>query len=216
MEEETSTQSPALETTCWIAFIIGIIALILIPALFNSFSENPTVVEETGVYQFNVREPLEAHDIRPVSEDQVIDRDPSPEGFRLRPLVERAADRYDIDPALVMAIIMAESNCDPRAESSRGARGLMQLMPGTAKALGVEDSFDPAHNIDGGVRYFRQLLDQFDGDVRLALAAYNAGSRKVRMYQGVPPFSATHRYIEKVFAFYEQYKERFSPESTRA
>ncbi len=83
----------------------------------------------------------------------------------------------------------------------------MQLMPRTAEALGVQDIFDPEHNINGGVRYFRKLLDRFNGDVELALAAYNAGSRKVRMYRGVPPFETTQRYIEKVFAYYEYYKE---------
>jgi soluble lytic murein transglycosylase-like protein len=82
----------------------------------------------------------------------------------------------------------------------------MQLMPQTAKSLGIEDSFDPAMNIDGGVRYFRQLLDRFSGDVRLALAAYNAGSRYVRKYGGVPPFGATKRYIKKVLRYHKKFQ----------
>jgi hypothetical protein len=118
----------------------------------------------------------------------------------------QAAKRYEVNPALVKAIIMAESGYDPKAVSKRGAMGLMQLMPATAEALGVEDSFDPAHNINAGVRYFRQLLNRFDGDVRLALAAYNAGSKKVREYQGIPPFKSTRYYIEKVFEYYRYYK----------
>jgi len=101
---------------------------------------------------------------------------------------------------------MTESSNNPRAVSGKGARGLMQLMPATAKALGVEDSFNPEHNIYGGVRYFRQLLDKFDGDTKVALAAYNAGSRKVRQYQGIPPFKATHYYINKVLSYYNRYK----------
>jgi soluble lytic murein transglycosylase-like protein len=84
--------------------------------------------------------------------------------------------------------------------------GLMQLMPGTAKAMGVEDCFDPEHNIYGGVKYFKKLCVQFDGDVKLALAAYNAGSRKVRQWNGVPPFRATRHYIQKVLKYYEIYQ----------
>ena len=122
------------------------------------------------------------------------------------PLILKAANRYQVDSALIKAIIMAESNYNPKAVSKRGARGLMQLMPKTAEALGVGDSFDPEHNINAGVRYFRKLLNQFDGDIKLALAAYNAGSRKVREYQGVPPFRATRRYIKRVFEYHQYYK----------
>jgi len=124
------------------------------------------------------------------------------------PLILKAANRYQVDSALIKAIIMAESNYNPNAVSKRGAKGLMQLMPKTAEALGVGDSFDPEHNINAGVRHFKNLLDQFDGDVKLALAAYNAGSRKVREYRGVPPFRATHRYIKRVFKYHQYYKNQ--------
>jgi len=118
------------------------------------------------------------------------------------------AGRHEMDPALIKAIIMAESGHNPKAVSKRGAKGLMQLMPLTAKSLGVEDVFDPEHNIKAGVVYFKKLLNQFNGDVKLALAAYNAGSRKVRKYKGIPPFRATRIYIRKVFKYYELYKEQ--------
>ncbi|WP_319523104.1 lytic transglycosylase domain-containing protein [uncultured Desulfosarcina sp.] len=121
-------------------------------------------------------------------------------------IIMQAAGRYEVDPYLVRAIIFAESGFNPRAKSKKGARGLMQLMPSTAKALGIRDIYDPKENIDGGVRYFRLLLDRFDGDVQLALAAYNAGSRHVRNYEGVPPFKATRRYIKKVLKFQEKFK----------
>jgi soluble lytic murein transglycosylase-like protein len=124
------------------------------------------------------------------------------------PIINEAASRYEVDPALVKAIIMAESSYNPRAISKKGAKGLMQLMPLTAESFGVEDAFDPVNNIHAGVGYFRRLLNQFDGDVELALAAYNAGSKRVRQYKGVPPFESTHRYIQKVFAYYETYKTR--------
>jgi soluble lytic murein transglycosylase-like protein len=127
---------------------------------------------------------------------------------RFDPIVREAARRHALDPALVKAIILAESSYDHQALSSRGAAGLMQLMPSTAEALGVADRFNPQHNIEGGVRYFKQLMVRFEGDTRMALAAYNAGSRKVRQYQGVPPFKATQGYIRKVMRYYDLYKQQ--------
>ncbi len=124
------------------------------------------------------------------------------------PLIFQAAKLHQVDPALIKAVIMAESGYNPKALSKKGARGLMQLMPRTAKWLGVVDSFNPEHNINGGARYLKQLLKQFDGDVELALAAYNAGSRNVRQYNGVPPFKATKFYITKVFKYYDIYKKQ--------
>lgn len=124
------------------------------------------------------------------------------------PIIIKVAGRYEVDPALVKAIIMAESSYNPRAISKRGAKGLMQLMPHTARALGVENIFDPEHNVNAGVKYFKGLLNRFGGDVELALAAYNAGSRKVRQYKGIPPFRSTKVYIKKVFKYYELYKEQ--------
>ena len=126
------------------------------------------------------------------------------------PIIKEAAFHHEVDPALVKAIIMAESSYNPRAISKKGAKGLMQLMPLTAEIYGVEDAFDPTNNIHAGVAYFRTLLNQFDGDEELALAAYNAGSKRVRQYKGVPPFEATQLYIEKVFAYYETYKTQSS------
>ena len=116
----------------------------------------------------------------------------------------QAAKTYHVDAALIRAIIIVESNYNPRAVSHRGAKGLMQLMPTTAKWLGVQDSFDPALNIDAGVRYFKKLLERFDNNVQLALAAYNAGSRYVLKYGGVPPFRATRIYIRKVLKYHRE------------
>jgi len=121
--------------------------------------------------------------------------------------IMQAAQTYDVDPALIRAVIQTESGYNPQAVSSRGAQGLMQLMPSTARWLGIEDSFDPAMNIDGGVRYLKLLLDRFGGKVSLALAAYNAGSRYVRKYKGVPPFPTTRTYVKKVLKYRELYKK---------
>ncbi|MDQ1334081.1 MAG: hypothetical protein QG552_1031 [Thermodesulfobacteriota bacterium] len=122
------------------------------------------------------------------------------------PIIIRAANRYKVDPSLVKAIIMAESGYDPQAVSTEGAAGLMQLMPRTAEALGVEDAFKPEHNVDAGVKYLKQLLEELDHDVELALAAYNVGIGMVRRHQGIPPIKATQYYIKKVFAYYHYYK----------
>lgn len=121
-------------------------------------------------------------------------------------IINDAAERYKIDPALIKAIILAESRYDHMAVSKRGAVGLMQLMPSTADALGVKDIYDPVHNINAGVKYIKQLLELYNGDVKLALAAYNAGSKKVRKYNGIPPYKATKTYIKKVFEYYWSYQ----------
>ena len=128
------------------------------------------------------------------------------------PIINKTAIRHQIDPALVKAIIMAESGFNSRAISKNGAIGLMQLMPETAQDLNVEDIFNPKQNIDGGIRYFKQLVTQFNGDLKLALAAYNAGSKAVRHYKGVPPFKETQDYIKKVFEYYQVYKNQIKEE----
>ncbi len=121
--------------------------------------------------------------------------------------IHEAAGRYDVDSDLIRAIIMAESRFDPDATSSKGAVGLMQLMPITANELEVINLSDPGENIQAGVKYFRILLDRFEGNVKLALAAYNAGSRNVLRHDGVPPYRETRLFISKVFDYYTSLKE---------
>jgi len=112
--------------------------------------------------------------------------------------IREVALRYEIQPILVAAIVEAESEFNPRAVSRRGARGLMQLMPGTASSLKVSDTFDPYENIEGGVRHLRQLMDRYHGNLPLVLAAYNAGDQAVRAYGGVPPYRETRRYVSRI------------------
>jgi soluble lytic murein transglycosylase-like protein len=118
---------------------------------------------------------------------------------RFEPLIQAHSARYNLRPELVRAVIQVESAFDPRARSHKGAMGLMQLMPATAAELGVRDPYDPNENIRGGAAYLRQLLDRYDGDEELALAAYNAGAGAVERYgRSVPPFRETRDYVKKV------------------
>ncbi len=117
--------------------------------------------------------------------------------------IRRAAERHGVDPLLVHAVVRAESGYDPKAVSPKGAAGLMQLMPETARRYGVTDRFDPAANLDGGVRYLRDLLGVFGGDVALALAAYNAGEQSVLRAGGrVPDYRETATYVRRVRLYY--------------
>lgn len=122
-------------------------------------------------------------------------------------LLVAAAQRYNLDPALLKAVAQVESNFSPAAVSHTGAKGLMQLMDGTAQQLGVADSFDPAQNIDGGARFLHQLLNRYDGNVVLALAAYNAGPGAVDDWGGLPPYSETQTYVPRVLTLRDQYRE---------
>jgi soluble lytic murein transglycosylase len=119
-----------------------------------------------------------------------------------------ASQSYAVPFCLVKSIIKAESNFDCRAVSVKGAQGLMQLMPDTARLMNVDDPFDPYQNIMGGTRYFRMMLNQFGGKVRHALAGYNAGPRNVERHKGIPPFKETRNYISRVAKFYRQLKWR--------
>lgn len=123
-------------------------------------------------------------------------------------LIVREARANHLDPALVKAVIAAESNFSPSAVSRAGAQGLMQLMPETAEGLGVEDPFHVSQNVSGGSRYLREMLDRY-GDVSRALAAYNAGPTAVDRYRGIPPYPETEAYVKRVLAYYRGYRGEF-------
>ena len=147
-----------------------------------------------------------ASEVRGFVPDEVVDEvlAPVPAGTDLRALAIAAAQRHGLAPELVLAVVGVESAFKPDAVSHKGAQGLMQLMPGTAKELGVSDALDPAQNLDGGARYLRMLLAQYGGDVGRALAAYNAGPGAVKRYRGVPPYRETHHYIDRVLKRYQR------------
>ena len=122
-------------------------------------------------------------------------------------LITTAAQKYDLDPALLKAMVQAESNFSPTAVSPVGAKGLMQLMDGTAQQLGVADAFDPVENIEGGARFIQQLLQRYKGDEVLALAAYNAGPGAVDRWNGLPPYQETQIYVPRILDLRDQYRE---------
>jgi len=133
----------------------------------------------------------------------------NPPDEKLDQIVQEAAERHNLDPALVRAVISTESGWNPTAISRKGAVGLMQLIPATAERFGVGNSFDPAQNVEGGTSYLKELLDRYNGDLTKSLAAYNAGERAVDESGGIPAFPETQRYVQKVTNAY------FRPSSGR-
>lgn len=122
-------------------------------------------------------------------------------------MIAQAAQRYGLDPAVLHGLIQQESGFDPNSQSSAGAAGLTQLMPGTASSLGVANPLDPSESIEGGARYLSQLMGQFGGNTTEALAAYNAGPGAVQQYGGVPPYAETQSYVSKVLGYAEAYRQ---------
>lgn len=121
-------------------------------------------------------------------------------------IIRASADKYGVSASLIKAVIHAESGYNPNAISRKGASGLMQLMPGTARSLKVSNCLDPKDNVEGGVKYLRFLLDTFQGNVSLALAAYNAGLNKVAKFGGIPPYAETRTYVNRVLSYMQSYQ----------
>jgi membrane-bound lytic murein transglycosylase MltF len=137
----------------------------------------------------------------PTTEIDHFEQDFSPKTTSAKPLpsvINEISSRHHLDPDLVNSVIHAESGFNPKAVSRKGAQGLMQLMPGTASRLGVDDAFDPGANVEGGTRYLRALLERYNFDLVKALAAYNAGPLRVEHYGGVPPYSETQAYVARI------------------
>ena len=167
----------------------------------------------TGFYLSPVLAPVQAttldEDFIPADIPQSGDRD-------LDRIIFDAGEREGVDPRLIHAVIQQESKYDPDAKSSAGAKGLMQLMPDTAKRFHCDDPADEACNVEAGTKYLAWLLKRFDGDVSLALAGYNAGEGSVDKYQGIPPFSETQNYVKKIVGNYgKSYHPILSPEDAK-
>jgi soluble lytic murein transglycosylase-like protein len=135
-----------------------------------------------------------------------VSKTPAPLVLTIDQSISQAGERHHIDPDFITSVVRAESGFHPRAVSAKGARGLMQLMPQTAAGLGVKDSFDTNENVQAGTQYLRQLLEKFDYDAVKALAAYNAGPDRVTRYHGVPPYSETRNYVNRIVRDYNRKK----------
>jgi soluble lytic murein transglycosylase-like protein len=196
-------------------FIFTLVLGISYLRIYSRQSDVQVIGSSLDISQLGDLQPLESGDSESITYNTLSKFKHRKERL-FHPIILQEAKRYKVDPCLVKAIILAESGYNPRAISKRGAKGLMQLMPSTAEALGVEDIFNPKQNISGGIRYFKQLVKKFDGDVKLALAAYNAGSQKVRHFQGIPPYKSTQYYIEKVFKYYDMYKDQSAEKLNKA
>ena len=172
--------------------IIAPLVFIMVSAM--SYADIYRYVDEEGIVHFT--------DVPPGSEykyERIISEEEKDDYLYI---VEDMARKYNIEPSLIRAIIEAESRGDPLAVSRKGAMGLMQLMPQTAAELDVRNPFSPEENIEGGVRYLKYLLDRFNGDLRLAIAAYNAGPKTVEKFGTIPPIKETLQYVEKVLSIY--------------
>ncbi len=205
---------------------IVIIQLVLLLALLFPFNAEATIysyIDESGVVHFsNVPTDPQYRPVIRLNPGSGGDRTgqvlipgysgewlPHPDSYDQ--LIKQAARRYLVDPHLVKAVIRAESNFDYLAVSRKGAVGLMQLMPATATDMEVTDPFDPQDNINGGTRYLRKMLGLFKGDLRLALAAYNAGPAKVISVGGVPRWRETETYVQRVRYYYQVYQKDSPP-----
>jgi soluble lytic murein transglycosylase-like protein len=189
-----------------------------IPSLFpqelNSFDPFRVLMKIQQINQRFSLQPFQSADkpmsqsLRPPPEKPPMDLPKFKHEQSFQTIIAAASARYNVDTAMIKAIIRAESGYNPHALSPMGAGGLMQLMPLTAESMGVDDIFDPVQNINAGVKYFKMLMKLFKQDVSLALAAYNAGIQRVHEYNGIPPFSTTQIYIKKVLEYHQYYSNQ--------
>lgn len=158
--------------------------------------QSPTPSPSRNVTAFDLFQTSSVQSTEPLTPKKVEVND-----AKIDSIIKKASERYGVNADLIRSVVKTESNFDAGVVSHAGAQGLMQLMPETARGLGVEDAFDPEQNVMGGTKYLKQMLDRYDGDSKLALAAYNAGPGNVDQYGGIPPFQETQHYVRKVLNF---------------
>ncbi len=185
--------------------IIFIIALLTFLTGWSlSFADIYKYVDENGVIHFtNTPENSQYKKIISESKPQPQSKKNVPNTADYHQIVHSKSAKYNVEPSLVKAVIKTESNWDAAVVSQKGAMGLMQLMPSTANDMDVRNPFNPEENIEGGIRYLRYLLNKFDGDITLALAAYNAGPKTVEKFGSIPPIPETQQYVKQVLSIYK-------------
>jgi soluble lytic murein transglycosylase-like protein len=192
--------------------LTGISSLLVLLILMPPFSAQGDIykfVDKNGTIHFtNLPTNPQVNYVLVYREKRVLFNIKANDVAKYDQLITRTAEKYNVDPALVKAVIKTESNFNHRAVSPKGAQGLMQLMPSTAYALQVPDSFHPENNVEGGVKYLRYLMELFRNDVSLALAAYNAGENAVTKHRGIPPYRETQNYVQRVLSHYRQYRQQ--------
>ncbi len=171
------------------------------PAGEKLVSDRPPA-DDDGSYRLLLKRDTLSHAGHILAKRPISDRAPR----RFIQYIRTASHRYEVDPALIEAVIQVESAFDPNAVSSKGATGLMQLMKVTAKQYQVKDRFNPKENIFAGVQHIRHLINRFDGQIPLVLAAYNAGATTVEKYNGIPPYPETRRYVTKVLEYHDHFR----------
>lgn len=209
-------------TVVFITFMFSCLWVFPANADIYQYTDKNGVVHFTNVtsgkkYKRVKREPTRVRKQKAVTRPAVPARSFTPSGKlpnTYDALIQSACSKYGVDPSLVQAIVSVESNFNPYALSRKGAMGLMQLMPRTAAELKVKNSFNPRDNINGGVKYLRYLMDRYEGNLRLTLAAYNAGETAVRQWGTVPPYRETQRYVKKVLRIYNGEGRMFTPQYT--
>lgn len=184
-------------------WLILLVSLLMISASAYAETILYVYIDENGVYHFSQQKLNNKYKRYKVWKNEGFIKDFN--AGKYDAFIQEMGRTYGIDPRLIKAVIKAESNWDHTAVSSAGAMGLMQLMPATADNLAVADPFNPYQNIEAGVRYLRRMMDMFNGDIILALAAYNAGPNAVKKYKGVPPYAETRNYIKIVMRYYAEY-----------
>ena len=183
-------------------FIWLLAALLLVPAVMSAYADIYRYVDEDGVIHFS-NVPTHYRYRLYISETKL---DYQTYFDRYDRIIIKASRKHGVDSSLIKAVIRAESDFDKNAVSHKGAQGLMQLMPETAKELAVTDSFDPQENIHAGVRYLKKQLNNFRNDVPLALAAYNAGENAVRRYgHRIPPYKETRTFVDRVLRYWDEF-----------
>jgi soluble lytic murein transglycosylase-like protein len=189
-----------LRQIIFLAVLLGAIAVVA----NSAFADVYVYKDKNGVLMFtNVPNHAGYRRVLRESRGQAVDRAANPS---YEDLIQTASGRNNIDADLVRAVIKAESDFNARARSQKGAMGLMQLMPETARLHNLGDAYNPSENVEAGTRHLRMLLDRYQGDLELSLAAYNAGSAAVEKHHGIPPFAETQEYVRRVLRFYDFYR----------